>query len=345
MHIILVPDRLATARTLTLTPRLLLLMVCAFVLLSFGTAFLLSWFGIHFSLPLSQELVPPAQLEQQVQREQQAIQAQVEQERRLQKTEDYLRSSVSSMAVKLGEMQAKLLHLDSLSERISRLSGVNTGKAPANGSEAKDKDGKGGPLVALSPPLSADELQREIDRLAEAVDARNEALTEMESQLMERRIKTILLPTITPIVADHIGSPFGRRVDPIAGVGALHEGIDFVADVGTRVIASAGGIVVGASVHPQYGKLVEIDHGNEFTSRYAHLSKYVVKVGQVVKRGQVIGASGNTGRSTGPHLHFEVRYKGLAQNPDRFLQMGRQLALGAASVPAAASPNIKPRRQ
>ena len=348
MHIILVPDRLATAKTLTLTPRLLLVLASAFVLLAFGTAFLLSWFGIHFSLPLSQELVAPAQLEQQVQREQQVMRAQVEQERRLQKSEDYLRNSVSSMAVKLGEMQAKLLHLDSLSERVSRLSGVNAGKAPASGLDAKnakEKDGKGGPLVALPPLLSVDELQREIDRLGAAVDARNDALTEIESQLMERRINTILLPTITPIVADHIGSPFGRRVDPIAGVGAMHEGIDFVADVGTRISASAGGIVVGASFHPQYGNLVEIDHGNEFTSRYAHMSKFVVKPGQVVKRGQMIGASGNTGRSTGPHLHFEVRYKGVAQNPERFLQMGRQLALGAASVPAAASPNIKPRRK
>ena len=331
MHIILVPNRLATARTLNITPRLMLLMLGGFVVLSFIAAFLLARIGIHFNLPLAQELVPPAPIEQLAQQEQQAQQAQdaqVERQRQLQKADEYLRSSMSSMAVKLGEMQAKLLHLDSLSERVSRLSGT----APK--AAASSKDGKGGPLVSPSPPLSVYELQREIDRLAEAVDARSDTLTELESQLMEQRIKTILLPTIMPIAADHVGSPYGRRVDPIEGVGAMHEGMDFVADQGTPVIASAGGIVVSASSHPQYGNLIEIDHGNEFSSRYAHLSKFAVKAGQVVKRGQLIAASGNTGRSTGPHLHFEVRFKGVAQNPERFLQMGRQLASNAAAPTA-----------
>ena len=340
MHIILVPNRLATARTLNITPRLMLLMLGGFVVLSFIAAFLLARIGIHFNLPLAQELVPPAPIEQLAQQEQQAQQAQdaqVERQRQLQKADEYLRSSMSSMAVKLGEMQAKLVHLDSLNERVSRLSGTAP-KAAASGKNGKDgkdgKDGKGGPLVSPSPPLSVYELQREIDRLAEAVDARSDTLTELESQLMEQRIKTILLPTIMPIAADHVGSPYGRRVDPIEGVGAMHEGMDFVADQGTPVIASAGGIVVSASSHPQYGNLIEIDHGNEFSSRYAHLSKFAVKAGQVVKRGQLIATSGNTGRSTGPHLHFEVRFKDVAQNPERFLQMGRQLASNAAAPTA-----------
>jgi murein DD-endopeptidase MepM/ murein hydrolase activator NlpD len=95
----------------------------------------------------------------------------------------------------------------------------------------------------------------------------------------------------------------------------MHEGIDFVADVGTRVVASAGGVVVTNEYHPQYGNLIEIDHGNDFSSRYAHLSSLDVKLGQVVKRGQKIAMSGNTGRSTGPHLHFEMRYLGNALNP------------------------------
>lgn len=344
MHIILVPNRLATARTLNITPRVLGALVAGFVLLAFVTAFLLSWVGIHFSLPLSDGLIPPAQLEQQAEQAQRVQQVQLEQEQQLKKTDEYLRNSVSSMAVKLGEMQAKLLHLDSLGERISKLSGVNAPKSTSSGNESKD--GKGGPLVSLPSPLMVDELQREIDRLAVAVDERGEALTEIESQLMERRIKTILLPTIVPIVADHVGSPFGSRLDPIAGVGAMHEGIDFVADTGTRVFASAGGIVTGASYHPQYGNLVEIDHGNDFSSRYAHLSKFLVRVGQVVKRGQIIGASGNTGRSTGPHLHFEVRFKGVAQNPARFLQLGsssNSLALNALPTGKAEAVSTKAR--
>ncbi len=305
MHIILVSNRLATARTLNVTPRLFFSAVAAFVILSFATSFLFSWVGVSFNMPFAAELVASVQ---QIQNR---------------KTEEYVRNNISSMAVKLGEMQAQLMRLDLLGERISKHSGVNAPKSEGN----KGKAGQGGPLINPMLPLSVNELQREIDRLAEIVEQRSEVLTELESQVMERRIKTTLLPTIVPINANHVGSTFGRRVDPIAGVSAMHEGIDFVAEPGTRVIASAGGVVQIAEYHPQYGNMIEIDHGNDFSSRYAHLSKIDVKPGQIVKRGQDIAASGNTGRSTGPHLHFEVRYRGAAQNPGRFLQQGAQVAL------------------
>lgn len=310
MNIILVSSRLKTAKTLHITPRFVLGALCVFVFLSFATSFVFSWVGIRFNLPFAADLV--ARMQQQ----------------HNQKTEEYLRDNVSAMAVKLGEMQAQVLRLDSLSERISKLSGVPLPKSELGAKPGKEgREGKGGPLVRPSSPLSAIELQREIDRLGEIVEQRGDELTALESQLMERRIKSTLLPTIVPIDADHVGSTFGRRIDPIAGVGAMHEGMDFVADSGTKVVASAGGVVVVAEVHPQYGKMVEIDHGNDFSSRYAHLSKIDVKAGQIVRRGQPIGASGNTGRSTGPHLHFEVRFKGVAQNPARFLQQGTQMAL------------------
>ena len=317
MHIILVPDRLATARTLNVTPRLVLAAVAGFIILSFATSFFFSWVGVRFNLPFAADLVEAVQ------------------QGHNRKTEEYLRDNVSAMAVKLGEMQAQLIRLDSLSEHISKLSGVNVPKTPAKG-------GQGGPLIRADHPLAASELQREIDRLAQIVEERSDTLTALESQLMERRIKATLLPTIVPIDSDRIGSVFGRRVDPIAGVGAMHEGVDFVADTGTRVNASAGGVVTGAEFHPQYGNLIEIDHGNDFSSRYAHLSKINVKPGQIVKRGQFIGASGNTGRSTGPHLHFEVRFKGVAQNPGRFLQSGTQLALSSPVAATPLAPAAKP---
>lgn len=185
---------------------------------------------------------------------------------------------------------------------------------PAAKSEAP-KPGRAAPSVAPSAPLQPEALQREIERLSLEVELRSEALNALESQLMEKRIKNVLLPTQMPIRDAYIGLTFGRRVDPIAGVSALHEGIDVVADVGTSpVFASAGGGAV-AEFHPQFGYMVEVDHGNDFVSRYAHLSKFDVRAGQPVRRGQVIAASGNSGRSTGPHLHFEVLFKGAAQNP------------------------------
>jgi murein DD-endopeptidase MepM/ murein hydrolase activator NlpD len=114
---------------------------------------------------------------------------------------------------------------------------------------------------------------------------------------------------------------FGWRIDPFTGQKAMHEGTDFMADMRTPVHAAASGVVVVAQRHPQYGNMIDIDHGNGFTTRYAHLSKLMVKPGDVVRRGAIIGLSGSTGRSTGPHLHFEVRYKGVAQNPSRFLRV------------------------
>lgn len=133
--------------------------------------------------------------------------------------------------------------------------------------------------MPLSDPLSSVELLREINRMGELIEQRKDELTELESQLMERRIKSVLLPTLVPIDAERIGSAFGRRVDPFAGIGAMHEGIDFVADTGTRLPQRlAGWVVATAEFHPQYGNLIEIDHGNDFSSRYAHLSKLDVKL-------------------------------------------------------------------
>ncbi|MBP0131926.1 MAG: M23 family metallopeptidase, partial [Nitrosospira sp.] len=104
------------------------------------------------------------------------------------------------------------------------------------------------------------------------------------------------------------------------GKSAFHEGVDFIAEIGTPVIASAGGVVVYSDYHPEYGNMVDIDHGNDLVSRYAHAARRLVKTGQVVLRGQRIAEVGSTGRSTGPHLHFEIRHRGLPQNPTRFLK-------------------------
>lgn len=333
MHIILVSNRMATAKTLSVSLYALLAAGVGLVLLTFASSFVLSWIGIRFNMPFAEEFVASIQ---QVENEKISSQQQAESR----KNETFLRDNVSLMAVRLGEMQARLIQLDSLGERVSKITGI-----PVKKTELKGKDGQGGPLIHPSRPLAADELQREIDRLAEAVEESSDMLTALESQLMERRIKTSLLPTIVPIEAERVGSIFGRRLDPIAGVSAMHEGVDFVADPGTRVIASAGGVVQVAEFHPQYGYMIEIDHGNEFSSRYAHLSKLGVKAGQIVKRGQFIAASGNTGRSTGPHLHFEVRFKGVAQNPQRFLQQGNQLALNGISDSRAVSPRSAPARK
>jgi hypothetical protein len=128
--------------------------------------------------------------------------------------------------------------------------------------------------------------------LATQVEAKSDAISMIESQLLEDRIRKSLLPTSLPIEAQWNASAYGWRVDPFTGERALHEGVDFVAPTGTDIAAAASGVVVSAERHPQYGNLVEIDHGNDLTTRYAHASKILVKPGQLVKRDQNDGRSG-----------------------------------------------------
>ena len=226
----------------------------------------------------------------------------------------FVQQNLNAMAVKLGEMQAQLTRLDALGERLSALSGIREFRF----SEAP---GLGGAAPTLLPPqnLSLTEFNDKLSSLSRQVETRNDMLGVLEAQLFEQAVKKKLTPTMMPVSAPFNASGFGRRIDPFSGQWAMHEGIDFLADIGSPVVAAAGGIVQFAGFHPQYGYMIDIDHGNDLVTRYAHLSKLFVKEGDVVQRARRIALSGNTGRSTGPHVHFEVRFRGAAQNPARFV--------------------------
>ena len=229
------------------------------------------------------------------------------------------------MAVRLGQMQAQLVRLDALGERLSTLAGIKPQEFRMN-----EPPGRGGALPAsvAVQDLSMSELTWQLDALSKNMENRYDHMGILESRLFDARVKKKLMPTVRPVDVDWNASSFGWRIDPITGQKALHEGVDFLVDTGTAVHAAAGGLVVVSQFHPQYGYMVDIDHGNDFTTRYAHASKLLVKAGDLVQRGAIIAESGSTGRSTGPHVHFEVRFKGVAQNPNRFLQVS------AASVKA-----------
>lgn len=312
MHIILVSDRLATARSITLTWRHLFFTLTALftsiVLLSSVFSYLTVRHAAEIRLPFLQDLLRTMNAEES------------------QRSKDFVRENLNAMAVKLGEMQAQLLRLDTIGERLAGMAGIKPQELKA--AEAKI-DGRGGPLLRASE-MSPAELQHAVESLAQQVEAKSDAISLIESQLLEERIRKSLLPTSLPVEAQWNASAYGWRIDPFTGERAMHEGVDFVATPGTPIRAAAAGIVISAEWHPQYGNLVEIDHGRELTTRYAHASRLFVKPGQFVRRGQKIAAVGTTGRSTGPHLHFEVRVRGIAQNPDRFLRMAqagpRQLA-------------------
>ncbi len=229
----------------------------------------------------------------------------------------FMRENLDLMAKRLGEMQAKMMQLEALGERVSGLAGVS----PA---DFKSPVGSGGALVG-SRPLSMQELQATLADLDKITDQRVDLMTLMESRLFDQKIKKLMVPTQQPVVGSTLGSAFGWRIDPVNGHSALHTGLDFPATQGTPIVAAAGGIVVTQEYHAAYGNMVEIDHGNDLITRYAHASKVAVKKGDLVKRGQKIAEVGSTGRSTGSHLHFEVLVQSVFQDPQKFLLAGQNL--------------------
>ena len=243
----------------------------------------------------------------------------------------FMRENIDVMAKRLGEMQARMTQLESLGERVSGLAGIN----PA---EVRAKPGQGGALVG-SHPLSMDELQNALADLDQLTNQRTDILTVIESRLFEQKVKKMMVPTQAPVQTNVLGSTFGWRIDPFTGRTALHTGLDFPAEPGTPIYAAAGGVVVTQEFHPQYGNMVEIDHGNDLVTRYGHCSRVFVKKGDLIKRGQKIAEVGTTGRSTGPHLHFEVLVQGVPQDPQKFLSAGGSIAASQlASATTAAAP-------
>ena len=232
----------------------------------------------------------------------------------------YMRENLDAMATKVGELQAKLVRMEAVSERLAGMAGIKPEELKHI--EAAPSGAAGGALPALreekAPVSTFDELNQLTERMESMSDRNADVLTLIESHLFEKRLEALMIPSSQPVNVA-VGSGFGFRADPFTGRTALHTGLDFPADVGTPIQAAAGGVVLSAGPHPQYGQLVELDHGNGLVTRYAHTSRMMVKQGDLIKRGQVIAAVGTTGRSTGPHLHFEVLVEGVQQDPAKFL--------------------------
>ena len=173
------------------------------------------------------------------------------------------------------------------------------------------KQDEGGPLIPVDKNTRFDSGVEDLDQALDRLDAIKAAVRKY--------------PLADPEPGAAVTSGFGVRTDPLLGIPALHPGIDFRSPVGKKVPATAAGVVTHAGWDGGYGKMVEIDHGNGYATRYGHLSEVDVKVGEKVKLGQIIGKSGSTGRSTGPHLHYEIRHDGRPINPVGFLKAGMKI--------------------
>jgi murein DD-endopeptidase MepM/ murein hydrolase activator NlpD len=235
------------------------------------------------------------------------------------KTQQQVQGYLNTMALRLGELQAQMMRLDGLGEHLAKVAGLSPKELPSL--QSGEIPGRGGAESSLpSRALSIDEFSQLLDKLGRQLETRSDQLGVLEALLVQDSANRKFMPTLAPIVDGWFSSNFGYRIDPFTGLQTFHEGIDFPAEQGTPVVAAASGKVIESGVHPQYGKILAIDHGNGLVSRYAHALEVFVHEGDLVVRGQRVATVGSTGRSTGPHLHFEVRLNGIPQNPVRFLR-------------------------
>ena len=234
-----------------------------------------------------------------------------EQKKQIADLKQQVQLRVDAMAMRLGEVNAHVIRLDALGKRLTEMADIdsrefNFDRDPPRGGPEGDGEG----MSAQIPDLSA-----QLRQLEQRVDLRESQLSALENVILARELHQEIHPEGRPVASGFISSYFGERADPFDGLEAFHKGVDFAGAPGSPVTAVAAGVVTWAGERTGYGKLIEINHGDGFTTRYGHNERTLVTVGQTVKRGERIALMGSTGRSTGPHVHFEVLRNGRQVNP------------------------------
>jgi len=226
---------------------------------------------------------------------------------------------INALSLRVGELQAHVMRLDALGQRLTKMADLEKGEFDFDQPPAQ-----GGPEDAAdTAPEDTQGILQAMDQLSSRLDDREQQLGALETMLLHTNLQKQVYPTGRPVRGGWISSYFGMRADPFTGKREFHKGIDFAGKRGSKVMAVAAGVVTWAGSRYGYGNLVEIDHGNGYVTRYGHNMKVLVKVGERVKQGQPIALMGSTGRSTGPHVHFEVRHNGVAVNPAKYVRASR----------------------
>ena len=233
-------------------------------------------------------------------------------ERAIEDTRREAQREINALAARMGELQAQANRLNALGDRLARGAGLEDGEF-----DFDRPVGQGGAEPARDMP--ARKLLGGMDALDSDLASSGQQLSVLEALLFDRRIEQNALPSRSPVSSSFVTSSYGYRADPFGRGGQFHKGIDFNARTGDTVMTVADGVVSYAGVRSGYGNVVEVDHGNGYVTRYAHNSRNVVKVGDLVRVGDEIAKAGSTGRSTGAHVHFEVWENGRVQNPRKFL--------------------------
>jgi len=234
-----------------------------------------------------------------------------------QETEDTL----DALAIRIGQMNARVIRLDALGRRLTEQADLDDGEFDFDADPAlggPEEPYVSGSAVAVPEVLAA------MQDLDSQLDNREAQLGALESVLLNQSLSERVYPAGRPVKSGWMSSYFGRRTDPFTGKPANHKGVDFAGKSGAQVVAVADGVVTWSSNRYGYGQMVEINHGNGYSTRYAHNSENLVAVGEEVRKGQTVALMGDTGRATGPNLHFEVLQGGRAVNPVKFIRQGAE---------------------
>ena len=237
-----------------------------------------------------------------------------EQKAQISDVKSQVQERVDAMAMRIGQMDAHVIRLDALGKRLTTIAKIDSREFNFD-----SEPPTGGPETDAEGTNSIPDISEMLNQLERRVDLRDAQLTALENVILARKLRDEIKPEGRPVRKGFISSYFGERQDPFSGHEAFHKGVDFASPEGSEVVAVAAGVVTWAGDKTGYGSLVELSHGDGLVTRYAHNAKTLVSVGQMVTRGQPIALVGSTGRSTGPHVHFEVMRNGRQVNPLSFV--------------------------
>lgn len=225
--------------------------------------------------------------------------------------------TLDALAIRIAQMNARMIRLDALGRRLTEMADIDDGEFDFESDPAL-----GGPEepMAAGSNVAVPEVVDAMQSLGNQLDNREAQLNVLESVLMNQNLKDRVYPQGRPVGAGWISSYFGKRTDPFTGKPANHTGVDFAGKMGAEIVAVADGVVTWSAKRYGYGIMVELNHGSGYSTRYAHNSENLVSVGDEVKKGQVVALMGETGRATGPNLHFEVLHNGSRVNPVKFIR-------------------------
>ncbi len=306
MKIIIVDQKHGETRSLVLKDWMLALLTFCFL----GMPVLMGYYGYQFSANRSADLYTGEAAQAWADR-------MVEQEAEVQRIREETLAQLQALTLRLASLQARLLRLDALGERLTSISDLDDGEFNFNQVPAL-----GGPELRLEEGngFESFDLIQEIDELSLQIEDRQQQLEFLENLLSDRQIQADTFLAGRPVSSGWISSNFGRRIDPFSGDLAWHQGVDFATGVtGVEVSSVASGVVTFTGERNGYGRLVEVNHGNGYESLYAHNQDILVNPGDIIKKGQVVALSGNSGRSTGPHVHFEIHKNGRVIDPASYI--------------------------